>query len=341
MAMKNAAIKIDASEFAGRPSLNHDALLKLLNFLESNSYRFITVTPLTHARINTRANTRAATPIDMRAIFGWNRSFTEADAGRELFELMRAADILEPGGSGWRSRIRISSLDSVLFVHSAFPTTQADAIFFGPDTYRFIAALKYHLSRRSQSIKRILDIGCGAGPGAIIAARLFPDAEVIGADINEAALDTARFNAVAAQTSNVSFVQSNLFDNLSGDFDLIIANPPYLVDASQRAYRHGGGALGAGLSEAIVQGSIQRLSANGSLMLYTGVAICNGIDPFRQSAGAIIGNDFKWIYEEIDPDIFSEELLQQSYVDCDRIAAVRLEIFPRNHFLETYGLSRI
>jgi hypothetical protein len=40
----------------------------------------------------------------------------------ELFELMRAADALEPDGPGWRSRYRLSALDGLYFWDSAYPT---------------------------------------------------------------------------------------------------------------------------------------------------------------------------------------------------------------------------
>jgi methylase of polypeptide subunit release factors len=37
---------------------------------------------------------------------------------------------------------------------------------------------------------------------------------------------------------------SDVFGSIDANGDLIIANPPYLVDRLQRAYRHGGGTLG-------------------------------------------------------------------------------------------------
>jgi methylase of polypeptide subunit release factors len=263
---------------------------------------------------------------DLRGIFGWNRTFTTATAGNELLELMHAAEVIEPFQHEWRSRVRVASLDSLLFIHSAFPTTAADAVFFGPDTYRFISALNLHLAHRVAPIRRVVDIGCGAGPGAVIAANALPHAEVFAVDINQAALATTYVNACAAGVANVTPLFSNLLDDLAGEFDLIIANPPYLLDPAGRTYRHGGGDLGAGLSVAIVEAAISRLSPGGSLLLYTGIAIRNGIDPFLATVKTLLPRSFTWHYYEIDPDIFSEELLESSYQSIDRIAAVILEI---------------
>lgn len=263
---------------------------------------------------------------DLRCIFGWNRPFSTATAGHELIVLMRQANIIERVQDKWRSRVRVASLGANLFVHSAFPTAAADAIFFGPDTYRFVAALDRHLAQRQAPVRRAVDIGCGAGPGAVSAARLLPAAEVLAVDINEAALTMTRVNAQAAGAVNVKAQFSNLLNDVTGAFDLIIANPPYLIDPSQRTYRHGGGELGAGLSIAIVEAALARLAPNGSLMLYTGVAIRDGVDPFLETVKSLVPPPFTWTYREIDPDIFSEELLHGAYRAVDRIAAVVLEV---------------
>jgi methylase of polypeptide subunit release factors len=63
-------------------------------------------------------------------------------------------------------------------------------------------------------------------------------------DINESALQLARVNAKAAGV-DATIAYSDLFDQLDGEFDLIVANPPYLNDPLERTYRHGGGALGS------------------------------------------------------------------------------------------------
>ncbi|TCS39393.1 methylase of polypeptide subunit release factors [Paucimonas lemoignei] len=305
------------------------ALLELARIVKAEGYRFVTVSPATHARVNKRAGNEWATRLE--DVLGWSRPFGKELLPRSVFDLLHRAEALEPHGEGWRSLIRVSSLNDKLFIHSAYPTTASDAVFFGPDTYRFISALEEHVARSMQPIRRAADIGCGAGPGAISMALHSPDAEVIGVDINARALRYTAINAALAGTENVSAMHSDLLTGVAGEFDLIIANPPYLLDSSERTYRHGGGHLGEGLSVAIIRQAMQRLALGGSLLLYTGVAIVNGQDQFRSIAQRLLdGSGLDWSYREIDPDVFGEELEEPAYNTADRIAAVVLTVTRRD-----------
>lgn len=88
-----------------------------------------------------------------------------------------------------------------------------------------ISSLKPH----KQSIKKILDIGTGSGCIALSLAQHFPEAEVTATDINPTALKLAQHNAHQNNIKNITFVTSDLFENLSGQtFDLIVSNPPYI-----------------------------------------------------------------------------------------------------------------
>lgn len=302
------------------------ALLEILALLAAQGYRFVTVTPSTHGHVNNRPHNQWAQTT--RDIFGWNRPFTEDIVDPALLALMRRAHIVEPRREGWRSRVRVATLGEQFFLHSAFPTSAAESVFFGPDTYRFVNAIDAHLQTAPKPMPmRIADIGCGAGPGAIALARACPGAEVFALDINAAALRLAAINALFNRVPTVKTQFSNLLHDVDGSFDLLVANPPYLVDASQRLYRHGGGSLGSALSLAIVDAALTRLAPGGTLLLYTGVAIADGRDHFRAAAAEhLAAGRCTWSYREIDPDIFPEELFRRVYSQAERIAAVVLTV---------------
>ncbi len=302
------------------------ALLQMARAVQAAGYAFTTPTPATHARVNARPGAERAQTL--RDVFGWSRPFHDSVVGPDILALMQAAGVLTGAGDSRRSAVRLSSLDGMLFLHSAYPTTAADAVFFGPDTYRFARTVLAHL-KDGPPVRRAVDIGCGAGPGAILVARACPDAEVVAVDINQAALRLTEVNAALAGV-RVSAVDSNLLMSIPGSFDLIVSNPPYLVDPGERAYRHGGGPLGAGLSLAILDTALERLAPGGTLLLYTGAAIVNGADPFKQAAEARLNEaGLSWTYEELDPDVFGEELERGVYTDADRIAAVTLTVTKR------------
>ncbi|MBC7575292.1 MAG: class I SAM-dependent methyltransferase [Herminiimonas sp.] len=299
------------------------ALIELGRALRDSGYHFVTPTPATHKRVNDRAlNSWSKGVTD---ILGWSRPFRQDAVAPRLLDLMHDAGVVHTHEDGWISALRVSTLHGQHYFHSAFPTDDGDAVFFGPDTYRFVRALAAALLPLHACVRRAVDIGCGAGPGAISIALACPQAEVLATDINDHALQLTAVNAELAGATNILVHNSNLLQQVQGSFDLITSNPPYLLDRGQRAYRHGGGELGCGLSLAVVDAAIERLTPGGRLMLYTGVAIVDGVDAFRAAAGARLDrHGFDWHYEEIDPDVFGEELDEPAYAQAQRIAAVWL-----------------
>ena len=78
----------------------------------------------------------------------------------------------------------------------------------------------------------ILDLCCGSGCIGIAAAHRFPNATVVLADISADALEVARENIELHEVGDrVRVIQSDAFANVTGQFDLILCNPPY-VDAA-------------------------------------------------------------------------------------------------------------
>lgn len=304
----------------------HDlALLQLGRRLLADDYRFTTVTPLSHQRNNAREENHQAR--NLRDIFGWNRPFASELLPEAELEALLSRAILRAHAGLWISEVRWSSLHDHLFVHSAFPTVSNDSVFFGPDTYRFAQAIEEHLRTSTHPIRTAVDIGCGSGAGAILIAKARHDAQVLALDINPTALRFTAVNAALAETENVSAWHSDLLDSASGDFDLIVANPPYMQDSQKRAYRHGGERLGSALSVRIVEQAIHRLTPGGSLVLYTGAPWVDGVDLFLEHARPIVDlSGFTWSYREVDPDVFGEELETANYTQAERIAAVVLTV---------------
>lgn len=77
---------------------------------------------------------------------------------------------------------------------------------------------------------RVLDMATGSGCIGLSLAKAWPQSDMILADISEDALDLARLNASRLH-STVKLVRSDLFEKITGRFDLIVANLPYIPTA--------------------------------------------------------------------------------------------------------------
>ena len=297
-------------------------LTDLLAALRAEHYHFITPTPTTHVRVLARREAAR----NLRDVFGWSLPFQANLLPAPILAAMRAGNVLEETGPVLKSRVRVSCLDDMLLLHSAYPTTQREAVFFGPDSYRFAAFLQAEAARLGAP-QHVVDIGAGAGVGGLVAGRLFRPARITLTDINPLALRYARINAACAGRA----VETRLTDGLAGidePVDLIIANPPYIIDAARRAYRDGGGMHGAEISLAWAQAAAAKLTRGGALLLYTGSAIIGGEDRFKVALHETLSG-FDIAYRELDPDVFGEELEREDYADVERIAVVGVVAMKR------------
>ncbi|MFT7218986.1 MAG: release factor glutamine methyltransferase [Candidatus Azotimanducaceae bacterium] len=111
-----------------------------------------------------------------------------------------------------------------------------DTLIPRPETELIVeAALDLTASR----IGTVLDLGTGSGAIALSLASARPGWQVTATDVSEQALYIAQRNAMssintnkanAVGINNVQFIQSSWFENVTGKFDLIVSNPPYLRD---------------------------------------------------------------------------------------------------------------
>jgi ribosomal protein L3 glutamine methyltransferase len=127
----------------------------------------------------------------------------------------------------------------------------------------------------------ILDLCCGSGCIGIAVANAFPDANVDLSDISADALQVAQENIRFHQLEEkVKAVQSDLFENLPGKYDLIVSNPPYVdkhdMDTLPEEYRVEprlaleSGDDGLDFTRRLLKEAVDHLNDNGVLIVEVG-----------------------------------------------------------------------
>ena len=74
----------------------------------------------------------------------------------------------------------------------------------------------------------IIDLGTGSGCIAITLKKLLSSSNITAVDISKDALEVAKCNADKLD-ADVTFIESNMLTNVTGKFDCIISNPPYIA----------------------------------------------------------------------------------------------------------------
>jgi len=85
---------------------------------------------------------------------------------------------------------------------------------------------------KKTSTLRVLDVGTGSGAIAVTLAAERPDWQVCAADISTDALAVATENAEAF-APQVTLLESDLFKAVTGQFDVIVSNPPYISETER------------------------------------------------------------------------------------------------------------
>ena len=93
------------------------------------------------------------------------------------------------------------------------------------DTEILVDKVKEDILSQNSKVS-VLDIGTGSGAIAIVLQKE-TKANVTAVDVSSDALSVAKKNA-ENNGANVNFIRSNLFENVSGRFDFIVSNPPYI-----------------------------------------------------------------------------------------------------------------
>lgn len=176
-------------------------------------------------------------------------------------DLLAAAGLVVAEGAALRATVQLVPFEGLLVAADRRERHDAGAADFvlgpGPTT-QGLADLAIR-----RPVGDTLDLGCGAGALACLAAR-WSD-RVVGADLNERAIAFARFNAALNGVDNVEFVAGDLYAPVAGRrFDRVLCNPPYVVSpASDYLYRDGE----PGICARVVAGAPAHLAPGGTLQM--------------------------------------------------------------------------
>ena len=171
-----------------------------------------------------------------------------------------------------------------------------------PDT-ETVVERAMEVLRAENAITRALRIAdLGTGSGAILLALLseLPDAEGIGTDISAEALDTAQANAAQLNLADrASFIRCDYATGLTGRFDLIVSNPPYIRSAEiaglapevrdhDPALALDGGADGLAAYRALIPQSVPLLVSGGALIVEAGQGQSGPIETLMTGSGLTV-----------------------------------------------------
>ncbi|RXH34439.1 peptide chain release factor N(5)-glutamine methyltransferase [Bradyrhizobium zhanjiangense] len=169
-----------------------------------------------------------------------------------------------------------------------------------PDTETVVElALEILREQKASHPPRIADVGTGSGAILLALLHEIPDAFGVGTDLSLTALATARDNARALGLADrAAFVACSYAAALSGPFDLIVSNPPYIPSAeipklSIEVREHDphlaldGGNDGYDAYRALIPQASERLASGGALIVEAGQGQARNIETLMAAAALV------------------------------------------------------
>ncbi|MDE0836911.1 MAG: peptide chain release factor N(5)-glutamine methyltransferase [Akkermansiaceae bacterium] len=147
--------------------------------------------------------------------------YTQFDRPLEEPDLAPLRDLLKRRGEG----IPLQHLLGTVPFHGRDFICDGRGLIPRPETEELAEMI---LADLPQSALEILDMGCGSGVLGLTLAAEKPESRVTLADVSEDALALTRENSAKLGLENVAIMASDLFAGITGSFDLIAANLPYV-----------------------------------------------------------------------------------------------------------------
>jgi len=152
--------------------------------------------------------------------------YLQFDRPLQEAELSPLREKLKNRGEG----IPLQHLLGSVYFHKHEFKIDARALIPRPETEELA---EWILQRETGENQSVLDMGCGSGVLGLSLAAARPSWHVTLADVSTDALALAQENAVSLEIGNTTFLHSDLFSNLRGTFDGIVANLPYIPETER------------------------------------------------------------------------------------------------------------
>jgi precorrin-6B methylase 2 len=150
-------------------------------------------------------------------------------------------DVLQP-------RARVARYSGLVIASDVLRKTDPSSLVTGANPSAI------HVDRLTirRPVRTALDLGTGPGIHALLAAGHCE--RVVASDLNQRALAFTRFNAALNDVSNIDVRAGNWFDPVEGErFDLIVANPPYVVSPDTELLYRDGDLLADAVTQKLLQ----------------------------------------------------------------------------------------
>jgi SAM-dependent methyltransferase len=231
---------------------------------------------LAECRVLLDGDPACTTVVDL-FVLGMGVDAARAELGLAPLDIGRlaAAGLLELEGDCVRATVSILPFDGLWLVGDRLNERGAPEGQRVPNTDLSTVLTASVVSSRAAA--SMLDLGTGTGVHALRAARHCTS--VVGVDINPRALMYARFNAGLNGVGTAEWIDGEFFDHLDGrEFDLVVANPPFIISPDRDDPHRFGGEAGDGLSREVTRGAAEHLAEGGTASVLCDVALSSGQD---------------------------------------------------------------
>lgn len=150
--------------------------------------------------------------------------YTQFDRPLEEITLAPLREVLKKRGEG----IPLQHLLGEVSFHGRDFICDGRGLIPRPETEELVEMILKQITGENL---QILDVGCGSGVIGLSLAAEKPSSHVTLVDLSEDALGLTRENAKKLDVSNVDILSSDLLDQVTGSFDLIVANLPYVPES--------------------------------------------------------------------------------------------------------------